>query len=347
MNHAPQGAKPPTAVPTTTLAGTGVLTSHLGFGCAGLFAAPSARQRRSILEAALASGIRHFDVAPMYGLGVAERELGRFARGRREQVVIATKFGIAATGRARAIAAVQAPARRLLAAAPTLRRRARSSAAGPGSGRMGAVLYRATRFDATGARESLERSLRELGTDHVDVLLLHDPQPGDVRFDDLCGYLEEARAAGRIRAWGLAGEPEPTLRVARVLPVAPPVVQLRDDILRRQPADILAAAFPARITFGVLGASIRRLTDHVAADEQRRRRWGEAVGSDCGDPEIVAQLLLGLAARENADGVVLFSTTRVDHVHSAAAAFGPGGVADLHAFAQLVERELRGGGGVC
>jgi aryl-alcohol dehydrogenase-like predicted oxidoreductase len=347
MNHAPQGAEPPTAVPTTTLAGTGVLTSHLGFGCAGLFAAPSARQRRGILEAALASGIRHFDVAPMYGLGVAERELGRFARGRREEVVIATKFGIAATGRARAIAAVQAPARRLLAAAPTLRRRARSTAAGPASGRMGAVLYRATRFDATGARESLEHSLRELGTDHVDVLLLHDPQPGDVCSDDLCGYLEEARAAGRIRAWGLAGEPEPTLRVARVLPVAPPVVQLRDDILRRQPADIPAAAFPARITFGVLGASIRRLTDHVATDQQRRRRWGEAVGSDCGDPEIVAQLLLGLAARENADGVVLFSTTRVDHVHSAAAAFGPGGVADLHAFAQLVERELRGGGGVC
>jgi aryl-alcohol dehydrogenase-like predicted oxidoreductase len=346
MNHAPQGAKPPTAVPTTTLAGTGVLTSHLGFGCAGLFAAPSARQRRSILEAALASGIRHFDVAPMYGLGVAERELGRFARGRREQVVIATKFGIAATGRARAIAAVQAPARRLLAAAPTLRRRARSSAAGPASGRMGAVLYRATGLDATGARESLERSLRELGTDHVDMLLLHDPQPGDVCSDDLCGYLEEARAAGLIRTWGLAGEPEPTLRVARALPVPPPVVQLRDDILRRQPADI-STTFPARITFGVLGASIRRLTDHVTRDEQRRRRWGEAVGSDCGDPEIVAQLLLGLAARENPDGVVLFSTTRVEHIHSAAAASGPGGVADLHAFAQLVERELRGGGGVC
>jgi aryl-alcohol dehydrogenase-like predicted oxidoreductase len=346
MSHAPQGAKPPTAVPTITLAGTGVLTSRLGFGCAGLFAAPSAGQRRGILEGALASGIRHFDVAPMYGLGVAERELGRFARGRREEVVIATKFGIAATGRARAIAAVQAPARRLLAAAPTLRRRARSSAAGPASGRMGAVLYRATALDATGARESLERSLRELETDHVDVLLLHDPQPGDVCSDDLCGYLEEARAAGLIRTWGLAGEPEPTLRVARALPVPPPVVQLRDDILRRQPADI-STTFPARITFGVLGASIRRLTDHVTTDEQRRRRWGEAVGSDCGDPEIVAQLLLGLAARENPDGVVLFSTTRVEHIHSAAAASGPGGVADLHAFAQLVERELRGGGGVC
>jgi aryl-alcohol dehydrogenase-like predicted oxidoreductase len=282
----------------------------------------------------------------MYGLGVAERELGRFARGRRDEVVLATKFGIAATGRARAIAAVQAPARRLLAAAPSLRRHARSSAAGPAAGRMGALLYRATDFDAAAARESLERSLRELGTDHVDLLLLHDPQPGDVRSDDLCGYLEEARASGRIRAWGLAGEIEPTLRVASVLPVPAPVVQLRDNVLRRPAADI-PAAFPARISFGVLGASVRRLTDHVAADAQRRRRWREAVGSDCGDPETAAPLLLGLAARENADGVVLFSTTRVDHVHSAAAAVAPGAVADLDAFAQLVERELRGRGGVC
>jgi hypothetical protein len=97
----------------------------------------------------------------------------------------------------------------------------------------------------------------------------------------------------------------------------------------------------------LLGEWVRRLTDHVAADAQRRRRWREVVGSDCGDPETAAPLLLGLAARENADGVVLFSTTRVDHVHSAAAAVAPGAVADLDAFAQLVERELRGRGGVC
>jgi D-threo-aldose 1-dehydrogenase len=345
MSHAPPRADPPTTVPTTTLRGTGVVTSRLGFGCAGLFAAATARQRRGVLDAALASGIRHFDVAPMYGLGVAERELGRFVCGRRDEVVIATKFGITATRKARAIAAVQAPARRLLAAAPTLRRHARSTAAGPASGRMGAVLYRATGFDATAARESVERSLRELGTEHLDLLLLHDPQAGDVRFDDVCGYLEDARAAGRIRAWGVAGEPEPTLQVARALPVAPPVVQLRDDVLRRRAADVRAGAFPARITFGVLGVSVARLSDHVAAEEQRRRRWEDAVGCDCGDPEVAAQLLLALAARENPDGVVLFSSTRVDHVRSAAAAVGASGPGDLNAFAELVEREVRGRGG--
>jgi D-threo-aldose 1-dehydrogenase len=347
MSHAPPRADRPPAVPTTTLAGTGVLTSRLGFGCAGLFAVPTARQRRAVLDAALACGIRHFDVAPMYGLGLAERELGRVMLGRRDEVVVATKFGIAATRKARAIAAVQGPARRLLAAAPSLRRRARSSGAGPASGRMGAALYRATGFDATAARESLERSLRELRTDHVDLLLLHDPQPGDVHHDDLCGYLEEARAGGRIRAWGLAGEPEPTLRVAGVLPVPPPVLQLRADILRRQPADPPGGAFPARITFGVLGTSIRRLTAYVAADEHRRRRWSEAVGSDCGDPETAAPLLLGLAARENPDGVILFGTSRAEHVRSAAAAVAASGMADLDALAELLERELPGRGGAC
>src|SRR5919199_1407023 len=107
MSHAPPRAGSPSVVPATTLAGTAVLTSRLGFGCAGLFAAPTGRQRRRVLDAALACGIRHFDVAPMYGLGMAERELGRFAVGRRDDVVIATKFGIAPTRTARAIAAVQ------------------------------------------------------------------------------------------------------------------------------------------------------------------------------------------------------------------------------------------------
>ena len=62
------------------LIGTNIVTSPLGFGCAQLLRTSSAKQRQRILHAAYDAGIRHFDVARMYGLGAAERELGRFAQ---------------------------------------------------------------------------------------------------------------------------------------------------------------------------------------------------------------------------------------------------------------------------
>jgi D-threo-aldose 1-dehydrogenase len=328
---------------TIGVPGTSIVTSALGFGCAHLYHEPSPSQRRRLLEAAHGAGIRHFDAAPMYGLGLAERELGRFARPRRAEVVIATKFGILPSAIAQGLARVQGPARRLLATFPTLRRQARSSAAGPGSGAAGALLYRAGEFTAAAARASLERSLRELGTDYVDLLLLHDPQPGEVRSDEVCAYLEEARSAGRIRAWGVAGEPDPTLRVTRALPITPPVLQLRDDVLERSVGTIPADASPLRITFGVL-AGVGPIVEHVAADSGRRHEWRQAVGCDCADPQAVASLLLRWAARENPDGVVLFSTIRTEHLLTAAAAAGGDRHREddaLDAFGRLLDAQLR------
>lgn len=327
---------------TITIPGTGLVTTALGFGCADLYRAPSPTERRRVLDAAFASGIRHFDVAPMYGLGLAERELGRFARGRRDELVIATKFGIAPTPAGLGLARVQGPVRRLLAASPALRRRARDSAAGPGSGSAGALLYRATGYGAAAARASLERSLRALRTDRVDLLLLHDPQPGDVASDEVCDYLETARDAGLIRTWGVAGEVGPALEVAAALRAGAPVLQVRDDVLQRCPSSARARQLPARITFGVLGRALPRIVAHVAGDDARRRRWRAEVGADCAVPETVAALLLRVAARANPEGVVLFSTIRTDHLDVAAAALSPAGDGggDLGAFETLIAHEL-------
>jgi D-threo-aldose 1-dehydrogenase len=330
-----------------TLPGTELETTTLGFGCADLYRLSSAGERRRLLEIAHGVGIRHFDAAPMYGLGLAERELGRFAHGRRDQLVIATKFGIAPTFAARGLARVQGPLRRVLSAFPALRRQARARAAGPGSGPAGALLYNDEGFSAASASASLERSLRQLGTDHVDLLLLHDPAPGGVRSDDVCGYLEGALQAGKIRAWGLSGELDPTLAVARALPAGKPVLQVRDDILTRSLSSISTDAFPARIAFGVIGRAVEPIVAHVTADPGRRRRWREAVGCDCGEPETTASLLLRHALRDNRAGTVLFSTINAHRIEAAAAAAnaddesaGP----DLNAFVGLVDGELRTSG---
>jgi D-threo-aldose 1-dehydrogenase len=322
----------------------GVETTALGFGCADLFRVGDRAGRARLLEAAYDAGIRHFDVAPMYGLGRAEAEVGRFARSRRGDVVLATKFGIAPTPLARALGRVQRPVRRTLEVLPALRQQARETAAGPESGRLGPMLYSAEGYDAAAARASLERSLRVLATDYLDLLLLHDPAPGSVRSGEVRCYLEEARDAGRIRSWGVAGEADQAVAAARSFGDAVPVLQLRDDVFSRSLRYAQPAA-GAYITFGILGKALPRVVGHVRADGTRRERWTALVGADCAEPRVVASLLLRAALQENSSGVVLFSTTKVHHIHDAlAAAQAAPSEADpaLERFLTIVEAELSG-----
>lgn len=304
---------------TVTLGTDGPETTVLGFGCANLFRHPRMAQRVKLLETAYEAGVRHFDVAPMYGLGLAESELGRFAKRRRHSITIATKFGITPTATAKALARAQGPVRRVLEASPALRQQARSNAAGPSTGRLGALLYSAGGYDSAEARRSVERSLRTLGTEYIDLLLLHDPAPGTVRSEGLYSYLNDTVRAGTIRSWGIAGEPEPSIEVARSFGHQVPVLQLRDDILLRSVRRAGAAA-SAFITFGVLGPTIHRLVQYVTADSARRERWNELLDADCGEPEIAASLLLRAALQENKSGVVLFGTIRPHRIFGAVAA---------------------------
>ncbi|MFZ1803748.1 MAG: aldo/keto reductase, partial [Nitrospira sp.] len=67
---------------------------RLGFGLSKLMRIPSRADRQRLLDTVYDQGIRHFDVARMYGLGASERELGTLIRSKRTQVTVATKFGI-------------------------------------------------------------------------------------------------------------------------------------------------------------------------------------------------------------------------------------------------------------
>ncbi|WP_116710585.1 aldo/keto reductase [Actinomycetospora cinnamomea] len=301
------------AVRTTTLPGTDVPTSALGLGTAELFRMPSATDRLRMLFEAHNVGVRHFDTAPMYGLGLAESELGRFARGRRDQLTIATKFGIAPTRTGRALGRVQGPIRRLLAAAPALRERARSSATGPGVGPAGSLLYERSGYDAAAARRSLEASLRALATDCVDLYLLHEPSGDDMRSADVRAWLEHARDAGMIRAWGVAGEPD---LVGHVVDVLGPgtVRQVREDPFLR--AGAVLDPTP-RVTFGALSRAMPRLVSLLGGGLWPDLRWAD-LDLDPGDRAGLARLLLRDALRGNPDGVLLLGTTDPGHLRVAA-----------------------------
>ncbi|HEV3321214.1 MAG TPA: aldo/keto reductase, partial [Solirubrobacteraceae bacterium] len=277
----------------------GIMSTRIGFGCAGLMRESSGHRRQHLLAEAFDQGIRHFDVARMYGLGAAEGELGRFARGRRDSLVIATKFGIEPASTSGRLARLQGPARWLLAHNPALRRYVK---------RRSDAFHQPRHYDAATARTSLQRSLRELQTDYVDVLLMHDPSPEDhVDLPGICAYLEEARQAGHVRAWGVAGEPNPCIQLKRSLP-ATAILQVRDDILSR------THSFPGNleplITFGILGTALERISSHLKSSRERRSQWFDAVGMDCSSSQTLATLLLRHALQVNHRGVVLYSTTR-------------------------------------
>jgi D-threo-aldose 1-dehydrogenase len=297
----------------TTLPGTDVPTSAVGLGTAELFRLPSASDRLRVMSAAYEIGVRHFDTAPMYGLGLAERELGRFARGRRDRLVLATKFGITTSRVGRVLGRAQGPIRRILAAVPTLRDRARAGATGPGVGPAGSLLYEATGYDAAAARRSLEGSLRALGTDYVDLFLLHEPRREDVRSAEVRAWLDRARDAGMIRAWGVAGEPDPVGHVADTLgPQA--VRQVREDAFLRAGAPTNTTA---RVTFGALGRALPRMVSLLDGGLRPDLSWA-ALALETGDRAGLAELLLRDALHANPAGVLLIGTTNPGHIRVAA-----------------------------
>jgi D-threo-aldose 1-dehydrogenase len=299
----------------------------IGFGCASLMRLPSRRRRQSLLGAAFDHGIRHFDVARMYGLGMAERELGRFARGRRDEIAIATKFGIDSSGVAGRLAALQAPARAAIARFAVLRARLK---------RRQGHFHAPRRYDAASARRSLETSLRELGTDYVDILFVHDPTAGSLPdMEELVEALEALTEAGRIRAWGVSGEPDPSLPIVSAWPRCVP--QLRHDIFSFAP-DLDPEGIPP-ILFGVLSGALDRIHERLEADAATRATWGRATGVDCGDRTALAALLLQDALAHNPRGGVLFASTSPERIASATAAArarGAGVGASLTALRRLI-----------
>ena len=138
---------------TRRLLGTEIETSVIGLGCASLFRLPRAEERRLVLEAAYEAGIRHFDVAPMYGLGMAEPELATFIARRRDECTITTKFGIDPTPLGRMAGQLQRPVRMALRRSPSLGNEIRQSGQNPTAGWVGRALYSSNGYSAHSGRQ--------------------------------------------------------------------------------------------------------------------------------------------------------------------------------------------------
>ncbi|MGE3106878.1 MAG: aldo/keto reductase [Phycisphaerales bacterium] len=162
-----------------------------GFGLGRIHHLYARADRERVVHAALDAGFRHFDVAPAYGDGMAERELGRILGSRRAEVTITTKFGIPF----RPIGEWPAPMYLAL------------RAAGKAIGRSLGADYSRRDFSPVCEAKSLEESLRRLRTDYVDFLLVHEPLSLDEfrRLGDTWAELERQQTRGTVRRFGVSG----------------------------------------------------------------------------------------------------------------------------------------------
>ncbi len=288
---------------TIELAGSGRRTTRLGFGCSGLMGGLSEQESLRLLETAFDAGIRHFDVAPSYGHGMAERCVGKFLRGRADQVTVATKYGILPPQRADLLDAARNVIRPVARLLPAVRKHLAQAAAG---------LKTKARFSAEEAGQSLENSLRELGIGRIDLWLFHEATAVDLDGSNLSAWMEEMRRQGRIGTYGVGGARSHLDALWQ---------RHRDDCRVLQSEWSMfdtVRDFPGafRIHYRAVAGPIGTIHRSFARDRQLCRRWSSEVDANLDDSKTLAALLLTAALSSNPDSIVLFSSRVPAHIQA-------------------------------
>ncbi|MCW2690772.1 MAG: hypothetical protein JWR37_5662 [Mycobacterium sp.] len=304
-----RSTKPPTATQGHTL----------GFGCASPYGLPGRRNRLAVLEAAYDLGIRHFDVAPIYGLGIAEAESADFAQTRTD-IRIATKFGTRPTVIGHPTEFVQPPILGILQMSSAVKSKVKQSGGEADAGAVGRLLYSRQDYSVAGAQRALVSSLRALRTERIDYFLLHEPVgalPDD--YSDLVDYLETERSRAAIGYWGPAGDLSRMDDAVAGLSARAPALQFPYDLIAGQGGPP-PEQDRTSITYGFLSRTLPRVQGVLSREPKTRRQCSELVDADLSDARTVLELLVRDAVTHNQGGTVLLSSTKTKNLEMACAA---------------------------
>lgn len=232
--------------------------SRLGIGTAqfgNMGRVVSDQDCQAAVDTAWDQGLRFFDTAPHYGLGLSEQRLGRALRDRPgDERVISTKVG------------------RLLRPNPT----PKGSDSDNGF-HVPDELTRVRDYTADGVHRSLEESLDRLGLDSVDILWIHDPEEPEDRFDEaLAGAvpaLNQLREEGVISAWGI-GSKDPAMLRRFVDHADPDLIMLagRYTLLEQEQQGLMSACLAHDV--GVVAVGIFN-SGLLAREEPAADAWYE------------------------------------------------------------------------
>jgi aryl-alcohol dehydrogenase-like predicted oxidoreductase len=227
--------------------------SQMGLGCMGMsafYGTTDEDEALATIDRAIELGCTFLDTAEMYGPFTNEELVGKAIAGRRDQVTVATKFGI------RFAPTEDNPTNRVHDGSPE------------------------------NVRNSIEGSLKRLGTDHVDLYYLHRVDP-NTPIEETVGEMSKLVEEGKVRHIGLSEAAPDTIRRAHAVH---PVTALQTEYslwTREVEAEILPTCRELGIGFvaysplgrGFLSGRFKR-PDELAADDFRRHgpRWqGDAL----------------------------------------------------------------------
>ena len=223
-----------------TLGNSGLEVSALGLGCMGMsefYGESDHAESISTLNHALDLGVQFWDTADMYGAGANERLLSEVLSSRRNDVVLATKFGIQ-------------------------------------RGEDGSFLGLCSRPEYV--KQACDASLQRLGIDHIDLYYQHRVDP-EVPIEDTVGAMKELVEAGKVRYLGLSEAGAATLhRASAVHPITALQTEysmwtrdVEDDILPACRELNIALVAYSPLGRGFLTGALRNL-DNLAEDDYRR-----------------------------------------------------------------------------
>jgi len=167
---------------TMKIGGSDVECSVLGLGCMGMsefYGEVDDEASFEVLERAFELGVNHYDTSNVYGRGANEQLISRFAAGKRDRLVLATKFGV-----------VRDP-----------------------DGPAGSTYDRDIDNSPNYMRQCCEQSLERLGTDVIDLYYVHRADPS-LPIEETVGAMARLREEGKIRGIGLSEVDAETLRRA-------------------------------------------------------------------------------------------------------------------------------------
>ena len=217
--------------------GTDLKTSKFIFGTASLFNCGRSKHRRYLLDAAVAEGFSHFDTAPLYGFGSAERDLSWVLKAY-PNITFTTKVGLYAPGSEN-----QSDTSIFLRkAAGRLVKR---------------ISLPKINFQIDQAQNSLENSLKRCGRECVDLYLLHEPDINLIESDEWKKWLSTCTREGKIARYGMSLSSEQLRPFLESAELIGDVIQLQDSITGQESSILAEYHLPKQITFGYVSAAIR------------------------------------------------------------------------------------------
>jgi aryl-alcohol dehydrogenase-like predicted oxidoreductase len=285
--------------------------SELGFGCAAVAGRVSRKDSLVALNAAYDAGVTLYDTARSYGYGQSEGVVGAFLQGRRESVVVCTKFGIMPKGVSGWKQKVKPMAQLAVRVFPGLRAVAQKQVQDQ---------FISNQFTPEILRASVETSLRELKTDYIDILLLHAAPVSVLRQHDLLEAMGRLVESGRVRMAGISGEAEVIGRYFAERPKTLTTAQFALNLSNmgfaaetRQNDDLLLVG--NHVFGGPSGAAAGKATLcslHASADLPAELR--EKLDPD--DPQTLPEMVLNCVLRGTGLASIVPAMMQVRHIRS-------------------------------